>query len=173
MTCLEASTEKTVGHLLLEDGRIDEEMLAYALKVQQVSRERLGDILQRLRLVTDRDIAWVVARQTGLDYHPMLVVSSSEEALAQIPSSFAQKHGLLPLSIEDHHLVAACIDPYAQRSLERVRRFTSYPLRLVVAPEARLRREVQRQYHLVESHIEQEIERIAQAAAAGRSYNFV
>jgi len=170
MTCLEASTEKTVGHLLLEDGRIDEEMLAYALKVQQVSRERLGDILQRLRLVTDRDIAWVVARQTGLDYHPMLVVSSSEEALAQIPSSFAQKHGLLPLSIEDHHLVAACIDPYAQRSLERVRRFTSYPLRLVVAPEARLRREVQRQYHLVESHIEQEIERIAQAAAAGRDF---
>jgi len=170
MTCLEASTEKTVGHLLLEDGRIDEEMLAYALKVQQVSRERLGDILQRLRLVTDRDIAWVVARQTGLDYHPMLVVSSSEEALAQIPSSFAQKHGLLPLSIEDHHLVAACIDPYAQRSLERVRRFTSYPLRLMVAPEARLRREVQRQYHLVESHIEQEIERIAQAAAAGRDF---
>ena len=145
-------------------------MLAYALKVQQVSRERLGDIMQRLRLVTDRDVAWVVAKQAGLEYHPMLVVSSSEEALSQIPSSFAQKHGLLPLSIDDDHLVVACIDPYAQNSLDRLTRFTSYPLRLVVAPEARLRREVQRQYHLVESHIEQEIERIAQAAAAGRDF---
>ena len=98
MTCVEQSTQKTIGHLLLEDGRIDEEMLAYALKVQQVSRERLGDILQHLRLVTDRDVAWVVAKQAELDYHPLLVVSASEEALAQIPSNFAQKHGLLPLS---------------------------------------------------------------------------
>ena len=170
MTSVEHSVEKTIGHLLLEDGRIDEEMLNYALKVQQVSRERLGDILQHLRLVTDRDVAWVVAKQAGLEYHPMLVATSSENALAQIPSNFAQKHGLLPLSIEDDHLVVACIDPYAQNSLDKLRRFTSYPLRLVVAPEARLRREVQRQYRLVESHIEQEIERIAQAAAAGRDF---
>jgi len=170
MTCVEESTKQSIGHLLLQDGRIDEEMLAYALKVQEVSRERLGDILQRLRLVTDRDVAWVVAKQAGLEYHPMLVVTSSQEALSQIPSSFAQKHGLLPLSIDDHHLMVACIDPYAQNSLDRLTRFTSYPLRLVVAPEARLRREVQRQYHLVESHIEQEIDRIAQAAAAGRDF---
>lgn len=170
MTCIEDGSQKSIGHLLLEDGRIDDEMLAYALKVQQVSRERLGDILQHLRLVTDRDIAWVVANQAGLEYHPMLVVTSSEEALAQIPSNFAQKHGLLPLSVEDGHLVVACIDPYAQQTLDRLTRFTSYPLRLMVAPEARLRREVQRQYHLVESHIEQEIERMAQAAAAGRDF---
>jgi type IV pilus assembly protein PilB len=170
MTCIEESTQQSIGHLLLEDGRIDDEMLSYALKVQQVSRERLGDILQHLRLVTDRDIAWVVAKQAKLEYNPMLVVTSSEEALDQIPSSFAQKHGLLPLSIENDQLVVACVDPYAQHSLDRLTRFTSYPLRLVVAPEARLRREVQRQYRLVESHIEQEIERIAQAAAAGRDY---
>jgi type IV pilus assembly protein PilB len=170
VTCLEQNAQKPIGHLLLEAGRIDEAMLAYAVKVQQVSRERLGDILQRLRLVTDRDIAWVVAKQAGLEYHPMLVVTSSEEALAHIPSSFAQKHGLLPLSIDGDHLVVACIDPYAQHSLDRVTRFTSYPLRLMVAPEARLRREVQRQYHLVESHIEQEIERITQAATAGRDF---
>lgn len=170
MTCVEQRTEKTIGHLLLEEGRLDEEMLAYALKVQQVSRERLGDILQHLRLVTDRDIAWVVAKQAGLDYHPMLVVSCSADALAQIPSNFAQKHGLLPLAIDDDHLVVACIDPYAQNSLDRLTRYTSYPLRLVVAPEARLRREVQRQYCLVESHIEQEIERMAQAAAAGKEF---
>jgi len=170
MSCIEESTQKSIGTLLLEDGRINQEMLAYALKVKDVSRERLGDIMQRLRLVTDRDIAWVVAKQAGLEYHPMLVVSSSEEALAQIPSSFAQKHGLLPLSIEEGKLVVACIDPYAKHSLDRLTRFTSYPLRLVVAPEARLRREVQRQYHLVESHIEKEIDRIAQAAAAGRDF---
>jgi type IV pilus assembly protein PilB len=170
MTSIQNIPQFTVGELLLEAGRIDEEMLAYAIKVQQVSRERLGDILQRLRLVTDRDIAWVVAKQAGLEHHPMLVTSSTEEALAQIPSSFAQKHGLLPLAIENGRLVVACIDPYAQNSLDRLTRFTSYPLHLVVAPEARLRREVQRQYRLVESHIEQEIERIAQAALAGREF---
>jgi len=165
---MEVSPAKAIGQLLLEAGVIDEAMLAYAMKVQQVSRERLGDAMLRLRFVTDRDIARVVAQQAGLDFHPMLVVSASAEALAQIPSTFAQKHGLLPLAIEQDHLVVACVDPYARSALERVKRFTSYPLRLMVAPEARLRWEVQRQYQLVERHIEQEIERIAHGAATGR-----
>jgi type IV pilus assembly protein PilB len=167
---IEGNTAKSIGSLLLEAGLVDEAMLAYAMKVQQVSRERLGNTLLRLRFVTDRDIAWVVARQAGLEFHPMLVVTSSAEALAQVPSSFAQKHGLLPLAIEDGQLVVACVDPYARNSLERITRFTSYPLRLMVAPEARLRWEVQRMYQLVESHIEQEIGRIAQTALAGREF---
>ena len=164
------NTHKAIGPLLLESGCINEDMLDYALKVQQVSRERLGEVMLRLRFVTDRDIAWVVAQQSGLEFEPLLTVSCSPEALTQIPSSFAQKHGLLPMAIEDDHLVVACIDPYARNSLERLTRFTSYPLRLLVSPEARLRREVQRQYQLVESHIEQEIERISQAAATGREF---
>jgi len=162
--------DNIIGRLLLEAGSINEAMLAYSLKVQNVSRERMGDIMLRLRFATDRDIAQVVARQAGLEYHPMLVVTSSEEALAQIPSSFAQKHGLLPLAIENEHLVVACIDPYAHNSLDRLTRYTSYPLRLMVSPEASLRREVQRQYQLVENHIEQEIERISQAAVTGREF---
>ena len=162
--------EKRVGELLLEEGSIDEPMFAYSTKVQDVSRERMGQIMLRLRFATDRDVARVLAKQAGLEYDPMLVVTSSAEALAQIPSSFAQKHGLLPLAIEDDHLVVASIDPYARQALDRLTRYTSYPLRLVVAPEARLRREVQRQYQLVENYIEQEIGRIARAAVAGREF---
>jgi type IV pilus assembly protein PilB len=162
--------ERRVGELLLEEGSIDEPMFAYSSKVQEVSRERMGQIMLRLRFATDRDVARVLAKQAGLEYDPMLVVTSSAEALAQIPSSFAQKHGLLPLAIEDDHLVVASIDPYARQALDRLTRYTSYPLRLVVAPEARLRREVQRQYQLVENYIEQEIGRISRAAVAGREF---
>jgi type IV pilus assembly protein PilB len=162
--------EKSVGELLLEEGSIDEPMFAYSSKVKEVSRERTGQIMLRLRFATDRDVARVLAKRAGLDYDPMLVVTSSADALAQIPSSFAQKHGLLPLAIEDDHLVVATIDPDAHKALDRLTRYTSYPLRLVVAPEARLRREVQRQYQLIENYIEQEIRRIAQAAAAGREF---
>lgn len=170
MMDMEVKTDRSIGQLLLEAGSINEAMLDYSMKVQQVSRERMGDIMLRLRFATDRDIARVLAQQLGLEYDPMLVVTSSPEALAQIPSSFAQKHGLLPLAIEGDHLVVASLDPYARNSLDRLTRYTSYPLRLVVAPEARLRREVQRQYQLVENYIEQEIERIAQAAATGREF---
>jgi type IV pilus assembly protein PilB len=165
---MDQKATNTIGQLLLETGAINEAQLAYAIKVQRVCRQRLGDTMLRLRFVTDRDIARAVARQAGLEFHPLLVVTSSPEALAQVPSTFAQKHGLLPLAIEDDHLVVACVDPYARNALERMTRFTSYPLRLVVAPDARLRWEVQRLYQMVERHIEQEIERIVQAATAGR-----
>ncbi|TNE77552.1 MAG: hypothetical protein EP334_06550, partial [Gammaproteobacteria bacterium] len=160
----------SIGQLLLEAGCVNEDMLSYTTKVQKVSRERMGDIMMRLRFATDRDIAEVVAQQAGLECDPMVVVSSSPEALAQMPSNFAQKHGLLPLAIEDEHLKVASIDPFATTSLDRLTRYTSYPVRLVVAPEARLRREVQRQYQLVENYIEQEIDRIGQKAAAGQEF---
>ncbi len=164
------SRDLAIGQMLLDDGSIDEAMLSYSMHVQQVSRERLGEIMLRLRFATDRDIARVVAKQANLEYDPMLVVSSSPEALTQISPSFAQKHGFLPLALEGGHLKVASIDPFARHSLDRLARHTSYPLKLVVAPEARLRREVQRQYQLVENNIEQEIERIAQAATAGRDF---
>jgi len=167
---VQVDLKKSIGQLLLKSGSITEEMLAFTTKVQQVSRERIGDIMMRLRFATDREIAATVAEQSELEYDPMLVVSSSPEALAQIPSSVAQKHGLLPLAIEGEHLKVASIDPIARNSMDRLARYTSYPLKIVVAPEARLRREVQRQYHLVENYIEQEIVRIGQAAAAGRDF---
>src|SRR5210317_1370385 len=96
--------KKSIGQLLLKSGSITEEMLAFTTKVQQVSRERIGDIMMRLRFATDREIAATVAEQSELEYDPMLVVSSSPDALAQIPSNVAQKHGLLPLAIEGEHL---------------------------------------------------------------------
>ena len=69
--------ERRVGELLLEEGSIDEPMFAYSSKVQEVSRERMGQIMLRLRFATDRDVARVLAKQAGLEYDPMLVVTSS------------------------------------------------------------------------------------------------
>jgi type IV pilus assembly protein PilB len=98
---------KPLGELLKQAGVVNDEMIGYALQVQQVSKERLGDVLLRLRFVTDDEVAHTLADQSGVAYEPLHGISPGPEALAQIPSNFAKKFGVLPLGFDGDFLVLA------------------------------------------------------------------
>jgi type IV pilus assembly protein PilB len=162
---------KPLGELLKQAGVVNDEMIGYALQVQQVSKERLGDVLLRLRFVTDDEVAHTLADQSGVAYEPLDGISPGPEALAQIPSNFAKKFGVLPLGFDGDFLVLATDDPYQTDIAERATRFTSWKLRLVSAPASRLRRAIQRVYYLAEHPIEDDVERLASQLRSGREVN--
>ncbi len=160
-----------VGQLLKDAGIITDEMIAYALTIQRVSRERLGDVLLRLRCVTDTEMARVLAKQTSLPYDPLDNYSMDADALGQLPFNVAQKLGLLPLRVKDNHLVVAVHDPFNEEIGTRIGHFTSYPLKLVVAPASRLHRLIQRAYYIAEHPIDEEIERISVTILSGHEFS--
>ena len=162
---------RPLGELLKEAGIITEEMIEYALVIQRVSRERLGDVLLRLRFTTDTEVARVLARQAGLPYDSLESFVPSPDALAQLPFAVAQKTGLLPLEVADGNLTIAVYDPFNSEIESRIARFTSYPIKLVVAPTSRLVRLVQRAYYIAEHPIDEEIERMAATILAGREFS--
>jgi type II secretory ATPase GspE/PulE/Tfp pilus assembly ATPase PilB-like protein len=163
--------QRPIGELLKEAGIISEEMISYALTIQRVSRERLGDILLRLRFTTDSEVARVVASQSGMAFDTLEGAVPSAQALAQIPFAVAQKFGVLPLSIEDGQLLAATHDPFNDEMAARVGRFSSYPLKLVIAPASRLGRLIQRFYYIAEHPIDEEVDRLSSAILSGREFN--
>ena len=163
--------QRPLGELLKEAGIITEEMISYALTIQRVSRERLGDVLLRLRFTTDTEVARVLARQSGLDYEPLTSFVPSPDALAQVPFAIAQKTGLLPIEVVKKHLVVAVHDPFNIEIENRVGRFSNYPVKLVVAPASRLHRLIQRAYYIAEHPIDEEIERLAETVKAGREFS--
>ncbi|MDZ4202949.1 MAG: GspE/PulE family protein [Gallionella sp.] len=163
--------QRPIGELLKEAGIVTEEMIEYALTIKRVSRERLGDILLRLRFATDAEVARVLASQTGLTYEALDTFKPEPDALAQIPFNAAQKLALLPVRVEDGKLIVATHDPFNSEIESRVGRFTSYPMQLVVAPAARLNRLIQRAYYIAEHPIDEEIERLSGAIMSGREFN--
>ena len=163
--------QRPIGELLKEAGIITDEMINYALTIQRVSRERLGDVLLRLRFTTDTEVARVLARQSGLPYDSLDAFVPVADALAQLPFTIAQKTGLLPIEVIDGNLVIAIHDPFNSEIQSRLERFTSYPFKLVIAPASRLHRLVQRAYYIAEHPIDEEIERLAETILAGREFS--
>jgi len=165
------SSSKPIGELLREAGAVTEQMIGYALKIQKVTRERVGEVLLRLRFVTDTEVARIVAQQHDLPYEALDARIPQQQALAQLPYAVAQKLALLPLAVVNGHLLAATDNPGNLELADRVARFCSYPLSLVVAPSSRLHRQIQRAYYLVEHPVEEEVERLVAAIMAGREYS--
>jgi len=161
---------RPIGELLKEAGIVTDEMISYALKIQKVSRERVGEVLLRLRFATDTEVARIVARQNELPFDNLEGRIPQKEALGQVPFTVAQKLALLPLKIEHGHLLVATDNPGNREIAERAARFTSYPLRLLVAPSSRLMRSIQQAYYMAEHPIAEEVERIVTAILAGREF---
>ncbi|QEL65959.1 type IV fimbrial biogenesis protein [Oryzomicrobium terrae] len=163
------ATKRPLGQLLKEAEVVNEETLAYALKVQATSGTRLGETLQQLKFVTDQEIAQVLAHQfevpfTELD-EPLV-----PEVLRLLPFNFAQRHLMLPLAVEGGTAVLAVEDPGNPQLGALLARFVSQPHRLKVAPKGRLVREIQRRYYRAEHPLDAEIERMSQTIAAGRDF---
>jgi len=165
------SVRKPLGEILIEAGIITTEMITYALSVQRVSKERMGDVLLRLRFATDVEIARTLATQSGVHYESLATYTPDREALAQIPSNFAQKFGVLPLGFEGEHLLLATDDPYQTDIADRASRFTNRRLKMVLAPALRLRRTIQRAYYMAEHPIDEDVARLAGELQAGREVN--
>ncbi|MBK1735937.1 hypothetical protein CKO15_11740 [Halorhodospira abdelmalekii] len=166
-----AAVSRPIGQLLQEAGIITREQVEYALQIQRISRERLGNVLQQLRFATDREVATVLAQQAGLPFESLAGALPDPEVLRQLPYNFAQRYEILPLRFVDGQLEVAIADPFDSAGTSRASRFTRYPLTLRVAPRGRLRQQIQRLYYFAEHPIDAEVERIALDARAGRNYS--
>lgn len=160
-----------LGELLIEEGIVTGEMIAYAVTLQHVSSEKLGDVLLRLRFTTDTEVARMLARQAGLEYNALDDFVPIPDVLAQLPFNVAQKMGMLPVDLTEGKLVIAVFDPYNNENLSRIGRYTSYPVKLVVSPASRLNKLIQRAYYLAEHSFDEEVKRITELAMSGREYN--
>ena len=103
---------KRFGEILVEAGALDQETLDKALATQQASGKRLGKVLEESGIISERDIAVVVARQFGfktvsnIAKHPF-----PPETLAVVDSDTALKKLIFPLKVEDKVLSLAMVNP--------------------------------------------------------------
>jgi CheY-like chemotaxis protein len=103
---------KRFGEILVEAGALDPETLEKALEEQKTSGKWLGKVLEESGIISERDIAVVVARQFGFKTVSNIAKHPFPPAtLAYVDSDTALKKLIFPLKVEDKELSLAMVDP--------------------------------------------------------------
>jgi general secretion pathway protein E len=137
--------EKSLAARLISGGKLDEASAERAFRLRADSEERLEQILTKLGLVQERDVAEAMARELDLD----LVTAADypdSPVLEAASAKFLRQAQVVPLAESEDRIVLAVTDPlndYAVRSLSLL---AGKPAEIRVAPPSDLELAYERLY---------------------------
>jgi type IV pilus assembly protein PilB len=125
-----AFVKKRLGEILIEAKKLSEEDLRKALAEQRKCGEKLGNVLIRMGLLSEKEIIETVSRQLGIPIVNLFDANLSEELVKLIPESVAKNHMVIAFERNLSILHLAMVDPLDINALDEVARF----LRMEISP---------------------------------------
>ena len=136
---------KRFGDLLIEVKRgapgagLTPEVIEQARALQREEGGRLGEILVKMRAVTEEDVLTALGRQLGMAFTPELKADDVDADLASIvPIGFAKQHRVLPIKREGDSAIVATADPLDVGALDDLRMQLSAEVQPVLVPSQRI-----------------------------------
>ena len=154
------SSRPPLGKLLKDYSVVTEEQIQFVLMEQKATGELMGECLMRLGLVTDTQLARVLADQAGVPFVDLSTFMPDREVLSMIPANMARQKQVLPLWHRDGMLHIAVPDPYDQSVGDAVFRYTGIAPSIHVAASNLLQKVIERFYYLLENPIEERINEV-------------
>jgi CheY-like chemotaxis protein len=112
---------KRFGEILIEARVVDQHQLQRALENQKGTDRRLGQVLEAMGVVTERDIAAALARQFGFKTVSNIARATfSQELLALFDSDLASNRMLFPLKKEGGTLYLAMVNPLDIETIDNI-----------------------------------------------------
>jgi type IV pilus assembly protein PilB len=129
---------KKIGECLVQAGLITENDLQAALGEHKRSGERLGAVLVRLNLATERQIAKALSYQLGFPYVNLAENPPDPAAVVLIPKDVALKRTCIAIAIEKNLLTVAMSDPLLFTLVQDLEFQTGHRIKQVVATRAEI-----------------------------------
>jgi type II secretory ATPase GspE/PulE/Tfp pilus assembly ATPase PilB-like protein len=160
--------KKTVGQLLKDEGYVTEEQIQVALEVKKIKNMLLGEILIELSFVSPREIALVVAKQSGKPFLDISEHPPSKDALKLFDRHVAKQLEMIPIENKDDRLVVALADPFNINTIDILQRKISKQIEVYVSDRESILKNIEINYFLLEKPIDIEINKlVAKATASG------
>ncbi|HXP31520.1 MAG TPA: type II secretion system ATPase GspE [Stellaceae bacterium] len=124
--------ERSLAARLIAGGKLDEPAAERALRLRASSEERLEQILTKLGLVHERDVAEAISSELGL---PLVNPADYPDApvLESASPKFLKQAQILPLSDTPDRLVLAVTDPLDEYSVRSLALLTGKPVEIRIA----------------------------------------
>jgi len=159
-----AEASERLGMLLLRAGIITERQLADAIEIRKVTGSPLGRVLVDLGYATQGGILSVMAKQIGIPYIDFSVKRPDANAIALVPRELATRYTLMPIEIDDGHLVVAMADPQNVLALDDLRIITGYEITPAISTKDDIVAAVDEYYKVATTMSEQDLDSGAESA---------
>ena len=137
---------KRLGDILLEAGKISVAQLNRALDTQRKTRRRLGEVLVSEGLLTEEEIADVLAKQLSLERVDLENTFVEQDMARSIPKEVAQKYVAIPIYMRDDKLVVAMSDPLNMFAIDDICFITQKKIQPAVATKNQIERAIEVYY---------------------------
>jgi type IV pilus assembly protein PilB len=137
---------KKIGECLIQAGLISETDLQIALAEHKRTGDRLGAVLVRMNLATEKQIAKALAHQLGFAYVNLLENLPDATAVVLIPKDVSIKRVCVAVRLEKNLLTVAMADPLLFSLVQDLEFQTGYRIKQVVATAAEILDAIQKSY---------------------------
>ena len=105
------SFQRAFGEALIAAGKLDKSGLERALRLVNGRDERLANVLAKLGLVNERDLAAALAAQLNAPLVEPVHIPDAPLEIAQLSAKFLKQRRILPLAETEDGYVLAMADP--------------------------------------------------------------
>ena len=137
---------KKIGECLIQAGLISEDDLQTALAEHKRTGERVGVVLVRMNLATEKQIAKALALQLGFPYINLAENPAAPTAVVLIPKEVSLKRVCIAVSLDKNLLTVAMSDPLLFSLVQDLEFQTGYRIKQVVATRGDILEAIQTGY---------------------------
>jgi len=144
-------TPVRLGDLLIQKGVLTQEQLRIALQEQNISGSLLGDILVELGFVASREIAEILAEQSGLPFIDLGEYVIPEEALKFVSRDVAERSEFIPLNFEHNVMSVGVTSPTNIKAVDMVTQLTGMPAKIFLVDTDGFYQAIEKAYYFLEN----------------------
>ena len=122
-----------LGELLVSAGKISEEQLQEALRLQKKTRKKLGEALVAGNFITEKDIIEVLEFQLGIPHIDLAQYNIKRSVVELIPESIVRRYELIAIDIKNDIIMVAMADPLNIFALDDVKLATHLEIQPVIS----------------------------------------
>ena len=104
-------TNKRIGQILIDKGLITPEDLQDALDQQKVSKEFLGKILVKMKIISEQGLLEALSEQTGFACYRLKKKAIDLDLAKNFSSNVLSEHKCFPIKKDDFTITVAITNP--------------------------------------------------------------
>jgi len=144
-------TQKRLGQVLVEMGKITEEQLQGAVDLKKEKGGALGAVLVDLGYCEQADVSAALAIQAGMRQVDLDEIEIPPEVISQMDALTARSYSVVPIEFDSGTLTVAMADANNFRALDELHMLLDYEIRAAVADPSAIVRALDKYYEQAES----------------------
>jgi len=154
----DAERKKPIGVLLKEKGLITEAHVQYALQEQKVTKEKLGELFERLGFVTEHDVVITLADQSGTEYFDVDGIVPDEAILKLFNKNLCINNVFLPLRRAQQSIEVAVHNVSDEKIAQLITRQSGLQPQFYISERTKIINAINKFYYFLENPVEKLID---------------